>query len=239
MVLVLLQPLGASAFNAAIWLQEFYQHGSLSSFESALEHWKSRESLADIDLRQPIVGFLSYVFQEYPESIEIALKDPESFSQSELEAFGSALHRANSEAARAALKRIGQDHLLTQPAPAPLLEIEIAQAFEMDLCWGYFFGSGDVGVLTPIISVLAFSKFEAARDAYLEAREQEKDDLTQKYREDAFRFAMYEAAKWSLTFNAKRHPIVRTHLEGLTNGSPHADHIKEILADADQASDAL
>tara|TARA_R110002096_G_scaffold4493_10_gene20833 strand:- start:2225 stop:2971 length:747 start_codon:yes stop_codon:yes gene_type:complete len=237
--LVLLQPWGAHAFNAARWLQEFYQNDNLGSFETALEHWKSRENLEDIDRRQPIVGFLSFVFEKYPETIEIALKNPDSLSQAELEAFGNALHRANTESAKEALKTIRQDHLLTQPKPAPLLEIEITQAFEMDLCWGYFYGSGDVNVVTPIVNVLGYSQFEAARDAYLDAREKEDDELIQKYREDAFRYAMYEAARWSLAFNAKRHPKVRDHLEQLAQTSPFANDLKAILSELDNVSDAL
>ncbi len=241
--LALLIPGLAGAFNATLWLQEFYQDQDVNAFPEAISAWKSREALEDIDSRQPIVGFLSYAFAKYPEMIEVAIGDGMSLTEGEKEAFALALHRAGTDSATAALRKIGFADLLEAPTPPVLSEIVIADASELDLCWGYFYGSGDVAVLKPIVAVLENHTFAPAMDAYREARELENDEEAAKYREEAFRYAMFEAAQWSLRFNAKRHPRVHQYLEIAVNSSDTSEIQREqlqlILASDEEVSDEL
>ena len=243
-ILELLCPIPGFAFNASLWVQEFYQTQDLKSFESAIAVWRARETLEDADMRQPIVGFLSHLFAKYPQTIEVAIGDVSELTEGERETFGMALHRSGTDSARAALNKLGLKKLLTSPAPSSLAETEIIEASGLDLCWGYFFASGDTEVLRPIVHVLVNGKYASSMDAYRLAREKEDDAAIAKHRENAFRFALYEAARWSLAANAKRHPAVNQFLEEFAknnNNNPEelVQNVAAILKEQNEVPEAL
>lgn len=103
-------------------------------------------------------------------------------------------------------------------APAELRQVIASQAPTLgrnDQCWGAFFATGDLRQVAPVIDALQFT--DERRDSVL--------------------FMAAALAKWSLSLQARKHPIVHKMLEYVVANSPRPlrDAIVDVIAkDADR-----
>ena len=233
-----------SRFFVSRWLESFHETQNLDDFDKALLVWRVRETMDDAEARQPVIAFLSFLFANHPQTIAQALgDDPSELTAGQKATFAAALLRAGTETSKNALRSIGYTSWLAQPKPTPVPQLKIGLSTEMDLCWGYFFASGDVSALQPVVAVLDFAQFadtvpkfqallqpafEADAKALLagqkgiEAEVEKQLDLAKNARiaatnspfyEEATKFAMFEAAAWSLGRQAAKNPDVRAFLQ--------------------------
>jgi hypothetical protein len=143
----------------------------------------------------PTAGFLAGVFMAHPERVaEWASRSAELGAEIRRTVW-FALWLADTAATRQYLRQrqeaaAGADReylaKLTQRWPGSLAKLRPTHPGQVDMLWGAFFSSGDGDYVRGIVSILPL----------LEDRE------------NALRFAMGAAAKWSLKSNGRRHPRV-------------------------------
>ena len=239
-------PLQAKRFFVSKWLQSFHETQNLEDFDKALIVWRVRETMEDPEARQPVIGFLAYLFANHPETIPQALGDDASkLTAGQKVTFAKALLRAGTNSAEIALRSIGYAELLEKPAPIPISQLKVSQAAEMDLCWGYYFASGDVAAVKPVVDVLALTTFaedaskfqdllKLANEAdaraeiagqegnerevdkqLLAAKKAREEAVASSFYEGATKFAMFERAQWSLALHAEKNPKLLDFLDSL------------------------
>ena len=91
-------------------------------------------------------------------------------------------------------------------APPGIAGWKIKAAGDLDLCWGWYFATGDTAALDPIIGTLDLGKDAGALKRYASSRKTAAD------KQAAMNDAIFGAALWSLGANGREDPRVAKHI---------------------------
>jgi hypothetical protein len=76
----------------------------------------------------------------------------------------------------------------------------------LDLCWGWYFATGDTAALDPIITALDYGRYAGALKRYPNSAHTDED------RDAAFKDAIFGAALGSLEANGSQDPRIAKHI---------------------------
>ncbi|MBI5382174.1 MAG: hypothetical protein HZA31_09775 [Opitutae bacterium] len=191
------------------WFKRFYQTHDLKPFDGFWREVITQAMLEDKNRQSPIIGFASQVFRQHPELLQGRIDAVSAFPQKQQEALRRLLQLANCAEAQKILQ--ADDSKQSRPAPPAIKDWKIKDAGDLDLCWGYFFATGDTAALDPIITALAFGKYAGALERYKTSGKTKEDKAA------AYKDAIFGSAMWSLGANAKEDPRIAAHLEKVFN----------------------
>lgn len=90
----------------------------------------------------------------------------------------------------------------------------IETAGDLDFCWGWYFATGDLAALDPILSALEFGEYVGALERYPTSKKTEAD------RAAAIKESIFKAAMWSLEANGREDAKIVAHMEQKVAGPP-------------------
>jgi hypothetical protein len=203
--------IGASIATAANdyneWVKHFYQTQDVAQFDGYWQMVQKDHMLSARNQVNPVIGFSSQVFHSHPSLIKGRIDDLASFPEAERESVLKLLWLSDNREAQEILSKAGSEYIHKALPPIGAWKIDTGQ--DLDFCWGWFFATGEVTALDPIVSTLDFGKYAGALNKYKASRQTDEDRLA------AFKDAMFGAALWSLRANAKEDPRISKHLEEL------------------------
>jgi hypothetical protein len=183
------------------WIKHFYQTQDIGHFDGFWQSVVKNRLLENKNAVSPTIGFASQVLHRYPALLKGRLDDPSAFPETERDPVLRLLWLSNTDEARAILKKAGAAELAAKSPPA-IGTWEIKSGGDLDLCWGWYFATGDTAALDPIISALDYGQYAGALKRYPNSPQ------TQKDREAAVKDAIFQAALWSLGANGSEDPRI-------------------------------
>ena len=210
LVLALLTAVLASAASAAgdpqnEWIKHYYQTQDVGHFDAFWQSVIENRLLENKNAIAPTVGFASQVIHRHPELIKGRLDDPAAFPEKQRDAVLRLLWLSDTDQGRAILQKAGVAELAAK-APPPIGKWEIKAGGDLDLCWGWYFATGDTAALDAIISALDYAKYAGALKRYPNSEHTEAD------RAAAIKDAIFGAALWSLGANGREDPLIAKHI---------------------------
>lgn len=142
------------------WFEFYYQSPRPELTTDILRAMHKIDYLAHTDNTAPLIGFFSQIFAKNPEDIKIWLVEVSQFSPQEIRVFLLALHHAplsdNSMlilplALRADMADISNN--ISEFKIEPNMQITLNTVSKLQLVWGAFLASGDLGYLRLLLSV--------------------------------------------------------------------------------------
>ena len=194
------------------WFTSYYKSKDPTAFPGFLDYLKDQKLFSKEDSAPPMCAFVGTILREHPEFIAKYFPDISAFPEDEQKAVENLLLLSNTKEALAVVKK----SKFKDDPDAQLIAIpekkEVEGPSDLDICWGYFFASGDVNGLHPIITALDFGKYTGSIDAYKTSKKTAEDQ------KKAWLEATWRAAMWSLESNARQHPPVMQYLEDQLRG---------------------
>jgi hypothetical protein len=187
------------------WFKRFYQTQDLKPFGGFWSEVVSQKLLEQDERISPIIGFASQVFHQHPELLKGRIESVAAFPEKQQEAIRSLLWLSDSGEARKILQADSPGKSMS--ALPAIKDWKIERAEDLDLCWGWFFATGETKALDPIISALEFGKYAGALKRFPQSGKTEEDKAA------AYKDAVFVAAMWSLEANAKEDPRIAEHIE--------------------------
>jgi len=211
-VILLLAPLASFAATAAStgdaedeWMKTFYKTKDTRPFDAFWKHAIDKNYLEHESASVPLSGFISQVIHQYPELISGRMDDLGRFTKKTRETVVTILWMSDTKQARAILKNHGEDKDL---GPSPkITDLPMNSPAALDLCWGYYFATGDTRALDRIISTLENARYAGAMKKYASGPK------TEEAQAEAVKEVIFQAAMWSLNSNAQSDPVMARHLQ--------------------------
>lgn len=197
--------LGVAATDYNTWVKHFYQTQDVSSFDGYWQMVLHAKMLENRNQVNPVLGFASQVFHGYPSLIRGRIDDPASFPEAERGAVLKLLWLSNTEEAREVLRRAGAENLAQKAVPL-ISTWKIDGGQDLDLCWGWFFATGDTAALDPIISTLDLGQYAGALKRYKSSAHTDED------KQAAMKDAIFGVAMWSLGANGADDSRIAKHI---------------------------
>jgi hypothetical protein len=204
-LLLLALPAVAADADYNGWVTHFYQTRDVGQFDG---YWKMvvRDGLLEKkNAIPPVVGFTSQVLHRYPELLKGRFENLSSFPEAQRPELVTILWLSDTAGARAILDASGERQYASKPPPG-IAGWRIKSGGDLDLCWGWFFATGDVAALDSIIAALDLGKYSGALKAYATSQKTEED------RQAAINDAIFGAALWSLGVNGRDNHDIAKHI---------------------------
>lgn len=199
---------GQTPANGDDWLTFYYRNPRPDQLVPQLKAWSAEGTLQDKQARAPLVGFLSQVFRLNAARIEDWYSQVKDLPAEDLETITMALWMSNTKESKQLLHK--EAGVFDEKPPPDILKLKLDTASTLDLLWGYYFATGDSQALRRIVSMFN----------YADAPDKVKgvpDDRSPLYK------TLPDAAKWSLSSNARQHPKVLADCKKmLTDGQLNA-----------------
>lgn len=223
--LVLLTMPFASALGAVedtydVWLKHFYQTQDVSQFDGFWKMVIRERILENKNALPPTIGFASQVLHKYPALLKDRLDQPSAFPATQSDPVLEILWLSDTKEARAILQQAGHQEYLER-SPPPIGGWEIKSGGDLDLCWGWYFATGDMAALDPIVSALDLGQYAGALKRYPTSPKKEED------RQAAIKDAIFGAAMWSLTANGRDNPDIARRIRILFF-APHTPQARRL-----------
>lgn len=193
--------MGMAATDYNAWVKHFYQTQDVTSFDGYWQMVLNGKMLENRNQVNPVIGFSSQVFHSHPSLIKGRIDDPSSFPEAERESVLKLLWLSNTEETREILQKAGSEELSRKPVPS-IGAWKIVTGQDLDLCWGWFFATGDTAALDPIVSALDLGQYAGALKKYKTSQHTDED------RQAAMKDAIFGAAMWSLGANGSEDPRI-------------------------------
>jgi len=188
------------------WLRSFYRTRELRPFDAYWTVVMEQGVLEQPGQAEPTIGFVSRILHRNPSLVRTHMVDLAAYPLAQREAMARIFAYSDTEEGRTRLRAAGRTRLARQPI-GPISQHRIQDATDLDFCWGWFFASGDLSALEPILAALDLASFAGARDRFAAGARTSKDRLAA--RSDA----IHSAAVRSLTANSRADPFIARHLE--------------------------
>lgn len=188
------------------WMMHFSQTQDIGKFDGFWRYTVDEKDLESPGHGAPLKGFFSQVFHKYPSLLKGRLDDLSRFPEAQQQVLIELLWLSDTNEAKAILKANGKGDLASVPVPA-VSKRKIHEASDLDFCWGAYFATGDPGTLDPIISTLDLGKYAGALNKYTTSQKTPED------REAAIMDAIFGAAMWSLSSNARKDAGILAYME--------------------------
>jgi len=196
---------GMAADDYSEWSKHFYQTQDVAQFDGFWKTVLKEKMLENRNQINPVIGFSSQVFHKHPELSKGRMDNLESFPKAARESVLKLLWLSDTDETRAILAKTGSTEY-SGKAPPPIGTLKINTGQELDLCWGWYFATGDTAALDPIISALDFGRYAGALKKYKTSQRTEED------KQAAIKGAIFRAAMWSLRANGVEDPRIAKHI---------------------------
>lgn len=204
-LLLLALPARASGDDYNAWFTHFYQTQDVTQFEGYWNMVVRDGLLENKNTIPPVLGFSSRVLHRYPELLKGRLDNPAGFPEAQRPLVCTLLWLSDTKEARAILKASGNAQYASK-APPGISGWKISAPGDLDLCWGWYFATGDVAALDSIIAALDLGKYAGALKRYPTSQKTDAD------RQAALADAIFGAAMWSLNANGRDNRDVAKHI---------------------------
>lgn len=188
------------------WLRSFYRTRELGPFDAYWTVVMEQGVLEQPGQVEPTIGFVSRILHRNPSLVRTHMVELAAYPLAQREAMARIFAYSDTEEGRARLRAAGRTRLAGQPI-GPIARHRIEDATDLDFCWGWFFASGDLSALDPILAALDLASSAGARDRFAAGARTPKDRLA------AVRDAIHTAAVRSLTANTRADSFIARHLE--------------------------
>lgn len=188
------------------WMKSFYRTDDIAPFDAFWKKTVDEKLLENENAIAPSVSFVSQVLRRHPELLKGRLDDLANVPGAQLIHYLDILWLSDTEEAREMLRTSGHTEYLGR-SPESIGSTKIEKAADLDFCWGWFFATGDMAALDPIVSTLDFGEYSGAAKRYATSKKTEADRIA------AYKDAMFGAAMWSLEANGREDVRIVAHLE--------------------------
>ena len=202
------------------WFKHFYQTQDVARFDAYWNRVMTERWLSQRNVAPPLIGFVSQVVHRHPALIKGRLDQPREFPGEQKDAILQMLWLSNTPEARAVLVAAGETELANAPPP-PIAARVLRSGGDLDVCWGWFFATGDRAALEPIIRTLDYVTAVGAMDRY------KSGPKTPETKAAAVQEVLFRAAAWSLSANARENPDVLQALQAAAK-DPQAPHVRQV-----------
>jgi len=203
-----------------IWFKHFYQTQDVARFDAYWNRVLAERWLSQRNVTPPLIGFVSQVVHRSPALIKGRLDQPREFPGEQKDAILQMLWLSDTPEARAVLVAAGEADLANTPPP-PIATRVIRSGGDLDVCWGWFFATGDRAALVPIIRTLDYVTAVGALDRY------RSGPKTPETKAAAMQEVLFRAAAWSLSANSRENPDVLQALQAAVK-DPQAPHVRQV-----------
>jgi len=170
-----------------------------------LEDGHPRRAAREEEYGSPCPGILESGPARVPSLIKGRLDNPYKFPEAQRQVVFTMLWLSDTKEARAMLNSFGNRQYATM-APPGIAGWKIKAAGDLDLCWGWYFATGDVAALDSIVSALDLGPYAGALKRFPTSQKTEED------RQAAMKDAIFSLAMWSLGENARDNHDVAKHI---------------------------
>lgn len=188
------------------WLRSFYLTRNLGPFDAYWTDVMVGGVLADPGQVEPTLGFVSQLLRQNPALVRTHLVELGAYPPAQREAMARLFWLSDTDAARERLRKDGRIRLAALPLVG-IAQHPIREATDLDFCWGWFFATGDVDALGPIIAALDLAPFAGARERYASSGRTAQDRFA------ARNDGIHDAAVRSLTANIGADPFIARYVE--------------------------
>ena len=188
------------------WFKQFYKSQDVSKFDGFWKDMISEKRLENENQIAPLTGFTSQVLHLHPELLKGRLDDISRFPEKQRKPILNILWLSDTKEAQSILEKNKASDLIHQ-TPPPIGSWLIKDASDLDLCWGYYFATGDTNALVPIVFALDLATNAGAIQRYRTSMKSEEDKVA------AYKDAIFGAAMWSLSSNAKENKKIASYLD--------------------------
>jgi hypothetical protein len=202
---VLAGPARAATDPQNEWIKHYYQTQDVGHFDAFWQSVVKNQLLENKNAIAPTVGFASQVIHRHPELIKGRLDNLAAFPEKQRDAVVKLLWLSDTDQGRAILQQSGAAGLAATTPPA-IGQWEIKGGGDLDLCWGWYFATGNTAALDSIISALDYAQYAGALKRYPNSEHTEAD------RAAAIKDAIFSAALWSLAANGREDPLIAKHI---------------------------
>ncbi len=190
------------------WLRSFYRTHDLRPFAGYWTEVMEQRVLEQPGQVEPTVGFVSQLLRQNPSLVRTHLVALSAYPLAQREAMARILALSDTPEGRTRLREAGRTALANR-TPRPIAQHRIQEATDLDFCWGWFFATGDLSALDPIVASLDLAGFAGGRERYATSGKTANDRIA------ARNDSLYEAATRSLTANTRADPFIARHLESI------------------------
>ena len=172
----------------------YYRDPRPDQLVAQLKAWSAEGTLQNKNARAPLTGFLSQVFLQNADKIDIWYSQIKDLPKADLELITLAIWISGTKESRELLK-MQHPGVFDQKAPPDILTLKLDSASALDLLWGYYFATGDSKALRRIVAMFKYADAPKKVEGLPEGRVPLYTILP-------------DSAKWSLASNAEQHPKV-------------------------------
>jgi len=183
------------------WLSSYYKRPTPERFIPEVRALRDQGALSDSSHAVPIAVFLGRVMAANPELAGKWLTELEDFRGADRETLLLAASLSGAPDAVAYVRR-QPDAKDYEQESVDIRALEPKDPVVLDMLWADFFATGDAAPVRRIIYALNYDKYDGALERYKSSKKTEQD------RNDAIRDSVFQAARWSLESNVRKHSRV-------------------------------
>ncbi len=180
--------------NGDDWLTFYYRNPQPAQLMPQLKAWSSEGTLQDQNARGPLLGFLSQVFRQNPDRLQTWYQQSVKLPAEDQELINMALWIANSKESQQLLEK-ELPKAFVGKTPPDILTLKLDASSTLDLLWGFYFATGDSKALRRIAGMFRYADAPKKVTGIPEGR-------------SPLYVVLPEAAKWSISSNARQHPKI-------------------------------
>lgn len=180
--------------NGDDWLTFYYRNPQPAQLMPQLKVWSSEGTLQDQNARGPLLGFLSQVFRQNPDRLQTWYQQSVKLPAEDQELINMAIWVSNTKESQQLLKK-ELPKAFAGKTPPDILTLKLDASSTLDLLWGFYFATGDSKALRRIAAMFRYADAPKQVTGIPEGR-------------SPLYAVLPEAAKWSISSNARQHPKV-------------------------------
>ncbi len=200
--------------NYEKWLTFYYENPQPEYFVEVVKLLHKNKVFKNKDAMVPVAFGLSQIMAQNPSKIEQWMTDLKTIRKKHKRLFNSMLWSSATKEGLELLRKSVKEkefELYFSTPPAPIYEVDPGALNILDMNWAYFFITGDKKPIINIINAIKYEEYEKNVIGFKKSKKTDEDRRT------AFLGAIFKAAKWSLTSNAKQHKKVYEILQNEYN----------------------
>ncbi len=209
--------------NGDDWLTFYYRNPRPDQVVTRLKAWSAEGTLKDENARIPLIGFFSQVFRHNASQVHTWYQQIKNLPEDDLETITTAIWISNTEEGMKLLET-ENPILFEKKTPPDILTLKLDSPSTLDLLWGFYYATGDSKVLRRIVTMFNYADVTKKPEGLPEGR-------TPLYT------ILPDAAKWSLSTNARQHPKILKDCTGMLAGDQLNATEKKWLNEALQAAE--
>jgi hypothetical protein len=214
--------------NAAnVWMMNYYQELSPQKAIAAVQIMVQTDP-DWITKHLSIVSFFSRVFADNPYLLNNIARQFDSFSVEDQKRFLLIDHFVgeNQLSSYGQSKPFSDFSQQLQNIFFPALSAQISNPLQLDMLWSEFLATGKYEPIRKLVSALALVKYKGTLDKI----KQDKLELNDELKRDAYLDATYQSAVWSLLSNNKTMPLVNKYCHFIYQNEDLTVNVKQQLA---------